>query len=297
MLLSQIVFYHIPYSDGNSRLNVQRDGFEWLAKKRSEWWKECRITPKQFDRASAALEAEFLTVESEGEDKGLIVTRVYRFEGETVKHVRVNWEVFLPALAQLAEQQSPTKVTKRASEGNSRIDQRGIRESTKAAPGTSPNGDSGVDDSAIASNKNQIQSQEKNLKRKTSTLNVGKKDGLKYSPSLERAEAVRSIVDLTGDAKSTKRFDQLYQIADAAGELDCWNAAAAQLKAKLKNNSLSVPKPGAYFNTTVGAILRDRGVMVPAGSAEERSEVKGLIQDSFGFEAGDNTQDGGQLSS
>jgi len=84
ILLSQIVYWHLPDKDGNDKLKVVKDGEKWLAKGREEWWEECRITPKQFDRACTLLES-----------LGLIATDLKRFNGSPVKHVRICWEAFL----------------------------------------------------------------------------------------------------------------------------------------------------------------------------------------------------------
>ena len=53
LVLSQIVYWHLPNREGKARLRVEREGDLWLAKARAEWWDECRISPKQADRAWA----------------------------------------------------------------------------------------------------------------------------------------------------------------------------------------------------------------------------------------------------
>lgn len=88
VLLSQIIYWHLPGENGNLRLRVEIEGELWLAKRREDWWEECRISKKQFDRAAEVLEAA-----------GLIITIVKRFAGNPTKHVRINWPVFLEKLA------------------------------------------------------------------------------------------------------------------------------------------------------------------------------------------------------
>ena len=51
LLLSQIIYWHLPSKDGKSKLRVHKKDKTWLAKQRSDWWDEIRITPKQYDRA------------------------------------------------------------------------------------------------------------------------------------------------------------------------------------------------------------------------------------------------------
>ncbi len=84
IVLSQIVYWHLPSREGRTRLRVKRDGHLWLAKGRADWWDECRVSPKQADRALALLE-----------DRGLVEVRLFRFAGAPTKHVRIVPEAFL----------------------------------------------------------------------------------------------------------------------------------------------------------------------------------------------------------
>ncbi len=79
VLLSQIIYWFLPNRHG-SKLRVEREGRLWLAKQRTDWWEECRISPKQFDRAIQVLA-----------DKGLIEQRRFRFSGSPTVHVWLNW--------------------------------------------------------------------------------------------------------------------------------------------------------------------------------------------------------------
>ena len=97
VLLSQIIYWHLPDKEGEQKLTVQRDSHWWLAKVREDWWSECRLTPKQFDRAIRHLEA-----------KELVHTKVYQWQGKNAKHLRVNWTGLLQALSLLDSQ--PEKV-------------------------------------------------------------------------------------------------------------------------------------------------------------------------------------------
>lgn len=86
IMLSQIVYWHLPDGNGHSRLRIQHDGQLWLAKARTEWWDECRITPKQADRALQLLR-----------DLNLIETRLFRFNGAPTVHIRLNRDAFMKA--------------------------------------------------------------------------------------------------------------------------------------------------------------------------------------------------------
>lgn len=86
VVLSQIVYWHLPNRDGQARLQVQREGKRWLAKGRADWWAECRVSPKQADRALAILEG-----------RGLIEVRLFQFGKAPTKHVRILPQGFLRA--------------------------------------------------------------------------------------------------------------------------------------------------------------------------------------------------------
>lgn len=84
LMLSQIIYWHLPDRNGATKLRVERDGMQWLVKAQDEWWDECRLTAKQIRRARKILE-----------DKGLIATAVYKFGGAPTTHIRIQWDVFL----------------------------------------------------------------------------------------------------------------------------------------------------------------------------------------------------------
>lgn len=84
LVLSQIVYWHLPGRDGVTRLRISRDGELWIAKRREDWWEEIRITVKQLDRALKILEK-----------KNLVVTALYHFNDKPTKHVRLNWSIFV----------------------------------------------------------------------------------------------------------------------------------------------------------------------------------------------------------
>lgn len=95
IMLSQIVYWHLPDRDGNTRLRIEHDGVRWIARARTEWWDECRITPKQADRALDTLRKA-----------GIIETRLYRFHGAPTVHVRIIEDRFMQAWQAAAEGES-----------------------------------------------------------------------------------------------------------------------------------------------------------------------------------------------
>lgn len=86
LLLSQIVYWHLPDEKGESKLRVHKHGFDWIAKGREEWYEEIRISARQFDRAIKILEG-----------KGLIAKTHYRFNGLRTVHVRLIQDAFMDA--------------------------------------------------------------------------------------------------------------------------------------------------------------------------------------------------------
>lgn len=90
ILLSQIVFWHLPDAEGRSKLKVRLNGRLWLVKRRDDWWEECRISARQYDRSIRMLS-----------EKNLVTTEVHKssiYWGDTVTHIALNWDVFFGAL-------------------------------------------------------------------------------------------------------------------------------------------------------------------------------------------------------
>ncbi len=85
ILLSQIIYWHLPNrQNGTSKLRVKKGEHLWLAKGRDDWWDECRITARQFDRAINILV-----------DKDVIEKKIFRFNGSPMVHVRLKPEILM----------------------------------------------------------------------------------------------------------------------------------------------------------------------------------------------------------
>jgi hypothetical protein len=120
VLLSQIVFWHLPKKGGGDKLTVERNGSLWLAKARESWLAECCVTPRQVDRCLRELEK-----------RGLIQTGVFRFGGLAMKHVRLDFAELRRQLSELADAETG-------------IHQKGIPELRKGENRDSPKADSGI---------------------------------------------------------------------------------------------------------------------------------------------------------
>lgn len=136
LMLSQLVYWYLlPDQKGRSRLRVYRDGHWWVAKNRSDWWDEIRVTPKQADRAIKVLV-----------DAGLVVKKNSMFNGKRTPHLRINWNAFHDAWRRkLPEVELDTQL----GEGNIGTDQTGTPVLTKESRRSSPKGNTGLDQRVI----------------------------------------------------------------------------------------------------------------------------------------------------
>lgn len=89
ILLSQIIYWFLP-SDRGSKLRVEREGRYWLAKQRTDWWAECRISAKQFDRALSVLVTG-----------GLVEHKRFRFGGSPTVHIWLNWDAVVEGVSSI----------------------------------------------------------------------------------------------------------------------------------------------------------------------------------------------------
>ena len=67
-LLGQVLYWFGAGKDGRTRARIVKDGHYWIAKARSDWWAEIRISPKQYDRAAKILK-----------EKGFIEVKTFKF--------------------------------------------------------------------------------------------------------------------------------------------------------------------------------------------------------------------------
>lgn len=95
LLLSQIVYWHLPSKEtGRSKLRVTKEGHLWIAKGREDWYKEVRMSAKQYDRAIKILEKA-----------GIVEVKTFKFDGSPMKHCRLLWDNFLNLLQETLEAQ------------------------------------------------------------------------------------------------------------------------------------------------------------------------------------------------
>lgn len=95
LVLSEIVFWHLPNKQGQSKLRVQKDQKLWIAIRRYDWWDRVRITPRQSDRAIAILK-----------ECGLVETDIFKFYGEPTVHIHLIQDAFLTAWEKVSYSQT-----------------------------------------------------------------------------------------------------------------------------------------------------------------------------------------------
>ena len=120
LMLSQIVFWHIPNKAGNQKMRVSRDGYMWIAKSSEDWYEECRITKWQVPRALKILK-----------DKSLIDSKLYKFNGAPTVHIRIIEDAFLSLWAEKTGV-SPKSILGNHSNGNEGITKMNMSESPKS---------------------------------------------------------------------------------------------------------------------------------------------------------------------
>jgi hypothetical protein len=86
ILLSQIIYWNSPSKDNkkDSKATITTpDGKRWIAKKRSDWWDECRLTKNQVDRALKVLSS-----------RGIVVYINRRYGGIRQQHIYLDFPTF-----------------------------------------------------------------------------------------------------------------------------------------------------------------------------------------------------------
>lgn len=91
LMLSQIIYWYLP-GKTDTKLRIERyDGF-WLAKQRTDWWDEVRLTQKEVIRATQILK-----------DAGLIKVSYHFFKGLKQTHIQLVQEKFLESYLYFTE--------------------------------------------------------------------------------------------------------------------------------------------------------------------------------------------------
>ena len=103
----------------------------------------------------------------------------------------------------------------------------------------------------------------------------------------EVLDPVEEAISLTGDSKSRRRWVQLREICIERNATAAWIEAVAKTRQRLARGAVAAP--GAYLQVTLLREMDKRGIVPPAGSDEERTDVRGAIGESLGL----STEDAG----
>ena len=84
VMFSQIMFWHGRNKEtGERRMKIQKQGHLWLAKKYSDWLEECGINEHTAKKCITRIKK-----------RGLIVTKLWKFNNTPVLHMRIDWDEF-----------------------------------------------------------------------------------------------------------------------------------------------------------------------------------------------------------
>jgi hypothetical protein len=98
-LLARIVYWFSPSKDGRSKLRIFKNNKFWLAKARTDWWDEIRLSAKQYDTAIKKLV-----------ELRLVEVWNTMFDGKKTPHIHLNWDTYLILKQQVAYQIYQEKV-------------------------------------------------------------------------------------------------------------------------------------------------------------------------------------------
>jgi hypothetical protein len=219
VLLSQIIYWHLPNKEtGENKLKIFKEGRYWLAKSRKDWWDECRISQKQFDRSIKILE-----------DSNLVITKIFKFNGMPTKHISLNSEVFLEKLNALIEGKNVIDEKVKTNESsiindNLVFDERVKTNLPKGENPISHNGDSVIDERVKSITKNTTENYSEN--NQSNLMEFDSIDSLihfykdKYNLPYERVLQVYDRIIPQYKAGNVKKFTPYFEAALEQEKID-----------------------------------------------------------------------------
>jgi hypothetical protein len=280
LMLSELVYWHLPSKEGKSRLRVKHEGRYWVASRRYEWWDRCRFKPRQADRAAKILI-----------ERGLVEKRIFKFCGETTAHFAINEAAFLQAWNAALE--SPA-VNPFAPKGAAEGDTVGASQNRNESPigeADLPVRESGSTRTGIPL----TETTSENTTEDNNTLAANAEESLAHSRTLEEPpeeEALRDVqtafaqycgltdIPSPGDSRYSdwrKSYKELAGIAARNGIEP--GLLALSCAAKRAEQGFSAGRPGAFLKTAenVAAAWSD-----PAQQTSMKWQVKLYYQEHVG---------------
>jgi hypothetical protein len=196
LLLSQIIYWYLPDKHGKSKLRVEKDGHMWIAKGRTDWYDEIRITAKQFDRAVKILE-----------QKGLLTTALYRFNGAPTKHVRLNKVEFMVTWNDAVGDEPEPDIDQRS---ETDFTQRGKSISPEGEKPIGPKGENHVDERGRSLTEITAETTPKTTTETTTTHARGE-NGKRRRPTADEIAAAVANVRLTDE--QVQAYEDLCDLA------------------------------------------------------------------------------------
>lgn len=183
-LLGQVLYWFSAGKDGRPRARIVKENKLWIAKTRSDWWDEIRISPKQYDRAAKILK-----------DKGFIEIKTFKFNGNPTTHICINAEKVNIALeAWKLEQVKPLLPNGEEGAavgfnplGNNDIPETANPNLPEGEAGNSPNGNNDFVVPDISITETTVETTKENMKENTHTLTA--------PPSVSAPNALQSHLE------------------------------------------------------------------------------------------------------
>ncbi|MCL0068010.1 hypothetical protein M1N67_03710 [Peptococcaceae bacterium] len=252
LLLSQIVYWHLPGKNNFSKLRIKKQDQLWLAKGRNDWWEECRITARQFDRALKILI-----------NKGLVEKKIFKFNGTPTTHIRLIPEKLMEYvnsfLGNREQKQLTNEENKTDRQNTENLDSTGFNEMVKS---TSPTGkvyniDYNIDyeKEKISVSQTDRQTDTSNFLQSKTNNQLCKKINTKASNQLRRKINKPSLEEEIQKLGATKeQIEQARQCVEERKKagVKIWNTERyflAVLKSLIKFEKITKP-PAVNYNTS-----------------------------------------------
>lgn len=226
-LLSQIMYWFSTDKNGKIRARVIKDGELWIAKKRSDWWDEIRISEKQYDRAIKVLI-----------EKKIIIVAKYKFDGTPMAHIRPNYEqlnkLLKEYLCSISENISNQLDNPTFTNGENGLYPKGKMEIDERVKSLTEN-TTEITTDYISSSKDECTKEDKKSKKKEQDEELFNKFWAEYPKKRDKQSSKKAFTKLNVDVKL---FNQMMASLSQAKNSYDWQ----------KNGGQYIPYPSTWLN-------------------------------------------------